>query len=395
LCDHHNQSDLAFMSITISVNEARPASREGQVVVTTKIDLIRHGLVCGRPWWIADPELSRWTSWTSPPPGVREYSAEELIECRRVAVQLNTYLHQDRSGDPIETTEVFHALEDADRDDATTRLGAAIAGQLAWSVFDVPALHHVAWMAPDLGLDAGTGGDRVDYAGLATTETPSWVVLDAAVRTQPEAGARGDVFPGVRMPDVRAIGGASVTACAAAIAVPGQHAGALDARPTSAPAGPDLDGIDADRLDEQRYAPFARAIAAGTQHRTVKTSLASGHPQTIHLFPLGFTGFIGVSDDLWTAIHAALDDARPEGRGRFAQQVRAIHRQRARDAKPPTARKVVNRRSRTTSRLRTAPQVDIDGVRHEVSVGPDGIALVLPIAVTQMNADRHTGVRAA
>jgi len=386
------------MSITISVNEARPAPREGQVVVTTKIDLIRHGLVCGRPWWIATPELSRWTCWTSPPAGVEAYSAAELIECRRVAVQLNTYLHQDRSGDPIETTEEFHSLEDADRDDATTRLGAAIAGQLAWSIFDVPALHHVAWMAPDLGLDPASSASRVDYAGLATTEAPSWVVLDAAVRTQPEAGPRGDVEPGVRVPDIRAIGGTSVGACAAAIAVPGQHAGALDARvqtPTSTPVGPDLQDVDADRLDEQRYAPFARAIAAGMDHRTVTTQLASGHPQTLHLFPLGFTGFIGISDDVWSAIHAALDAAGTDRRARFAQDIRAIHRQRARDAKPPTARKVVNRRSRTTSRLRTAPQLDVDGVRHEASVGPDGIALVLPIALTHMNADRQPGFRAA
>jgi len=361
------------------------------LLVATKIDLIRHGLVCGRPWWVTPPSLSSWTSWDDLPSDLATYSAAELLECRRVAVQLNTFISQAVPGGPVHTTETFQALQGCDRHDAGTRLAAAIAGQLAWSLFDVPALHHAGAMAPELEHDPAAE-TRVQYAGLDGSATPSWLVLSSTMRDAAPDGPAAALALGAALPQVRSIGDTVVGACASVTATPGADAEELQVLvrgPMDTPVmGVDLPGIDADCLDERRYAPIARAFAAEVSCRTARTQLPGGEAVDMVLLPLGFTGYLGVCRDVASAIRAGLVG---EGRAAIMSEIREVCRDLAAQLKPPTARKVVNRRSRTTSRMRTAPLVTLDGVEYEVSVGADGIVLLLPAALTQMN----TGLESA
>lgn len=371
--------------IGFTVNGPPRPSSERYLMVATKIDLIRQGLVCGRPWWMGRPSLSDWTGWATPPAGLGTYSAAELLECRRVVVQLNTFIGQEVPGGPVHTTDTFHALGGCDRHDAGTRLAAAIAGQLAWSLFDVPALHHVGAMTSVLDSGSSTV-PPVQHAGLDMSPTPSWIVLGSTVREDAPDGTAAAMTPGAPLPQVRSIGGDLVGVCATTTATPGPEAGELEVLvcgAADAPAtGVDLPDVDADRLDERRYAPIARALAAGTPTRSARTQLPDGQPVDVELLPLGFTGYLGVCRDVAAAIRAGLVG---EGRAAIMSEIREVCRDRAAHLKPPTARKVVSRRSRTTSRMRTAPLVELDGVEHEVSVGADGIVLLLPAALTQMN----------
>lgn len=140
------------MSITVTVNGFAQVPDGMLVVPTSKLALIRWGLVCGRPWWISDPRYGRWTEWDAPPPDIGEVAGSELLELRRVICLLGAFLHEDRIGAPIETTDHFHALHGAGLEEAASRLDAAVAGQLAWSLLDVAALHHVGWTGPSLGI---------------------------------------------------------------------------------------------------------------------------------------------------------------------------------------------------------------------------------------------------
>jgi len=371
------------MSITVNVNGFAGVPDGTLVVPTTKISLIRWGLVSARPWWIADPSLGRWTDWTAPPASLAEFSATELLELRRVAVLLNAYLHEDALGTPIETTEHFHALERTEQEEATARLDAAVAGQLAWSLLDVPALHHVGWTAPNLGIAPGPGARRPDYAGLDGGDPARWVVLTAA--------GLGAVEGGTVVPRTTAIDGRPVAASGAVVALPGEAGGQLDAyleQPEGegdpATALPDL---DPDRLEEHRYAPFARAIATGMPTRSIGITAPLGSAATVRLFPLGLTGFVGLTEDVAGLVDDALA-APPEGRRpRFASAVRQLVRVRAEGANRTGGVKTIAARSRRKPPI-TSTQVVIEGVLHDLSVGPDGIALLLPSSVVRAHADR-------
>ena len=334
------------MSITVDVNGFTAVEDGTHVVPTTKLGLIRWGLVSARPWWISEASLGRWTEWAAPPAGLAEFSAAELLELRRVACLLNGYLHEDALGTPVETTPHFHRLDETEADEAAARLDAAVAGQLAWSLLDVPALHHVGWTAPSLGISPGPGARRPDYAGLDADGR--WIVLTAAGIAADTPAGTGSVTA------VGEIDGGEVTANGAVVAVP-DEGGCLDSylEQTSSThaSGTRLD-VDADRLEEARYAPFARAIASGIHTRALGVTAPLGSAATLRLFPLGVTGFIGLSEDVASLIDEALSGPVTGRRERFGAAVRQIQQARAAGAtraESPKSRPPRSRRGSTSS----------------------------------------------
>lgn len=367
------------MSITVTVNGFAQVPDGMLVVPTSKLALIRWGLVCGRPWWISDPRYGRWTEWDAPPPDIGEVAGSELLELRRVICLLGAFLHEDRIGAPIETTDHFHALHGAGLEEAASRLDAAVAGQLAWSLLDVAALHHVGWTGPSLGISPDPGSRRPDYAGIDGEEPARWVVLTAAAQAH-----SADV------PPVDSIAQRGVSAWGAVVALPGEDAGVLDAyleQPDTTAEGGVLEDLDPDLLHEQRYARFAWALAAGLIPRVIEVAAPAAVPATLHLFRLGVTGYVGVTAEIAAAISAALAGPVDGRRRRFADEVRAAQRARAaaeRRVGPPRALPLPTRRK---ARVAGPCVTTVDGITHDVSIGPDGIALMLPSTIVRPSTD--------
>ena len=111
-----------------------------------------------------------------------------------------------------------------------------------------------------------------------------------------------------------------------------------------------------------------------------------GSAATLRLFPLGVTGFIGLSEDVASLIDEALSGPVTGRRERFGAAVRQIQQARAAGATRAESPKSRPPRSRRKMKVSTV-QVVIEGVLHDLSTGPDGISLLLPSSLVRA----HTG----
>lgn len=348
-----------------------------QPLAASRLELLLHALVAGKHWLVALPPLPGGGSWTLPPPVATAFSREERLELAGLFLMLAAYTDTDTAGNVCSTT-YYHSLETTEKAQASARLGVAGTSLLASKLLGVPALHHVASIFAWLGMPGG-GNVRPDFAGQDTAL--NWVVLESKGSARNTAPNQFVADAKMQATAVATVLGSPVASSVASVTMLRTVAGPIHAHVEDPPVDEadnkavHLDNFERAFLEEQRYGPFARAIAGSVP--SVSSNLPGGMPA--RFFPLPGVGYIGLAERLATTVESRIPSAGdPSLREDLADDVEAARTEVAAGlyAAEPRERRLGASPGPSDQDERGGTSIIADE-EYEVAVTGDGIAIAV------------------
>ena len=360
------------MSLQVKINNfsSNFLARSGKHDIhANKMDIILSGLICGRFWLSAGANWSQWATSSgiaTPHSDTPNYSRDELTELYGRAWMLNAYLHQSQNSSPIETTGFLHQLEKTEKGYASNWIGVAVAQKLAESLLGIPVLFHVKTIERQIGITATPGVDKPDYFGYSH-RSGTYAAIEAKGRTETSMGKSDIRRFKQQAQSITAVRGISVEPCVLSVALLGDgtdkrlKALFIDPKPTD--EGHTLEIQYPELLEVLHYGPLIRAVEADSKTQDISLK---GHPGKLKAFRLGESGYLGASEEVMRAINNYLKKPSRESRQAFSKDIQEIHSPKS-----------------TLPTRAASMQTDVNGIKHDVSIGLDGIALILPSTVVR------------